>query len=356
MKVGLIGPPMSGKSTLFGAITGHAVAPDYTGQEHLATVKVPEPRLDFLSELYSPKKRTEATIDFVDVPGLSLEGAAQQAEFRRHLPVLRQCDVLVAVVRDFQNDVVPPYRNRIDAAGDLDELLNELVFADLEGVTNRLEKLEQSLKKPLPGKEAEQHRREQALFEQCKAALENEQPLSSAIETEEQVRIIRSFAFLTERPVIAVVNVDEDRAAAAPTIECKSAVDTLSLCAKTEAEIAVLDDADRAMFLEDLGVTESARNRLIRSSYTAAGMISFLTGGEDEVRAWPIPRDSSAVEAASKIHSDIARGFIRAETVSFEDLKATGDMKAAKAAGKVRLEGKQYVVQDGDVIEFRFNV
>jgi len=356
MRVGLIGPLQSGKTTLFSAITGHAAAPDYSGSEHIATVKVPEPRLDFLAQIYDPKKRTEATIDFVDVPGLSLEGAAQQAEFRRHLPALRQCDALVAVVRDFADETVPAYRGRVNAAADVDELLSELVFADLEGVSNRIEKIEQALKKPIPGKEQEQYRKEQALMQHCKEALEGEKPLSSVIENEEHARIIRSFAFLTQRPLIVVVNVDEARAAEPCKLESASAYAVLSLCAKTEAEIAQLDPADRAVFLEDLGVSEAARDRLIRECYGAAGLIAMLTAGPEEVRSWAVEKGATAVEAAGKIHSDIARGFIRAETVHYDDLRATGDMKAAKAAGKVRLEGKQYVIQDGDVVLFRFNV
>src|SRR3990170_6388499 len=174
MRVGLIGPPQSGKSTLFGAITEHAAPADHAGLEHLASVKVPEPRLHLLVKLFSPKKCTEATMDFVDLPGLSLEGAAGRAEVRRHLPALRQCDALVAVLRDFADQTVPAYRGRIDPAGDLEELLAELVFADLEAVTNRIERLEKSLSKPTPARQQEQERRELALMQQCREALEKD--------------------------------------------------------------------------------------------------------------------------------------------------------------------------------------
>lgn len=354
MRIAFMGPPLSGKSTLFRAVTGVAAAGHHAPGEQLAVVKVPDTRLDFLAELYKPKKYTEATMECLDVPGFSQETASQQAEFRKALPSIRKCDALVAVVRAFDNPSVPAYRDRVNAQADLEELTSELIFCDLEAVSARVERLEKGLKKPT--KTHEQEKRELELMQRCREALEAEKPITSAIHTEDDRRAMASFAFLTELPLIVVINVGEDKASAPPPFEYPHAKATIALCAETEEQIAQLPPEDRIAFLEDLGVKEPAKDRLVRTCYDAVGLISFLTCGEDEVRAWSIRRGSDAVEAAGKIHSDIARGFIRAETVAYDDLKATGDMKAAKAAGKIRLEGKTYVVQDGDVINFRFNV
>lgn len=354
MKVAFVGPPMSGKSTLFRAVTGFSAAAHHVPGEHVAMVKVPDPRLDWLTDLYKPQRKVEATIECVDVPGFSHETAAQQAEFRKSLPAIRQCDALVAVVRAFDNPAVPPYRNRVDAQADLDELMMELVFCDLEQVTTRIERLEKSLKKPT--KTHEQEKRELELMQRCQQALESDQPISTAIHNPEERRMLSSYAFLTEMPLLVVINVSESKAAAPAEFGWKHAHTVIALCAETEAQISELEPADRVAFLADLGLSESAKDRLVRACYDAAGLISFLTVGEDEVRAWPIKKGSDAVTAAGKVHSDIARGFIRAETAAYADLRAAGDMKAVKAAGKIRLEGKTYIVQDGDVINFRFNI
>jgi hypothetical protein len=354
MKVALIGPPQSGKSTLFRAVTGREPNPAAMDQEQIGSVKVPDRRLDWLADHYKPKKYTEAAIDFIDIPGFSLADDHGRAELKRHLPTIRQADALVAVVRAFENDSVAAYRNRIDPQGNLDELHTELIFADLEAVSNRIEKLEKSANKPT--KTADQDKRELAVLLRCREVLEEERPISEAFQTEEEARLVKSFAFVTQCPMVAIINVSEAQAAAPPDFDHLTAHAVLSLCAEAEEQIAGLDEADRLAFIEDLGVSEPARPRLIQACYEATGLISFLTAGEDEVRAWPILRNSTAVEAAGKIHSDIAKGFIRAETVAFDDLQAAGDMKAAKAAGKVRLEGKTYIVQDGDLINFRFNV
>lgn len=353
MRIAFIGPLQSGKSTLFRAVTGQPAAGHHTG-EQLAVVKVPDSRLDWLAERYHPKKYTEATIECLDVPGFSQETAASQAEFRKSLPSIRKCDALVAVVRSFENPSVPPYRNRVDARADLDELVSELIFCDLEAVTTRVDRLEKSLKKPT--KTHEQEKKEMELMQRLQAALESEKPVATAIHSDEERKLLAGFQFLTELPLIAVINVDESQAAAPAPFGFAPARATLSLCAETEEQIGQLEPADRKVFLEDLGVKESARDRLIRTCYDTVGLISFLTAGEDEVRAWPILKGTMAVDAAGKIHSDLARGFIRAETVGWDDLLVAGDMKAAKAAGKIRLEGKTYVVQDGDVINIRFSV
>ncbi|MHC4443383.1 MAG: DUF933 domain-containing protein [Planctomycetota bacterium] len=353
MRIAFVGPLQSGKSTLFGAMTGQSASDQHVVGEHLAIIKVPDPRLDWLAKLFKSRKIVEATIECLDVPGFSHQTAQQQSDFRRSLPAIRQCDALVAVVRDFQSPSVPAYRNRVDARADLDELATELIFCDLESVTTRIEKLEKELKKP---KQHEEEKHQLELLLRCQNALENEQPLSTVIQNEDEHKMVSSFAFLTELPLVVVVNVNEERAAGPVPFEYPHAHTTLAICADMEEQIAQLEPQDRQAFMEDLGVTESAHDRLIRACYDTAGLISFLTHNEEEVRAWSIGKGSEAVEAAGKVHTDIARGFIRAETVAFEDLKAAGDMKAAKAAAKIRLEGKHYIVQDGDVITFRFNV
>lgn len=354
MKIAFIGPPQSGKTTLYRAVTGQMDDDNYGVQERMAVVKVPDPRLDRLAAMYNPKKYTPASIEVVDVPGFSQVTAQQQAEFRRHIPNLKLCDGLVAVVRAFESDDVPPYRDRINPRADLDELYAELIFADLETTATRIERLEKSLTKPT--KTHEQEKRELALLQRCREALEQEKPLAEFFTSDEERKIVRGFRFLTQMPLVVVLNVSDKDAAKPPSFEYHNAKSVIGLCANTEAEIAQLDPADRAAFLSDLGVSEPAKNRLIRACYDAVGLISFLTCGPDEVRAWSIPKGTNAVDAAGKIHSDIARGFIRAETVAFTDLDAAGDMKVAKAQAKLRLEGKAYIVQDGDVIEFRFNV
>lgn len=354
MKFAILGPPQSGKSTLFSAITGQPPDPGHSATERLASVLVPDARLDYLASLYHPKKYTPAHLDFLDLPGASLADAHGQAAFRKAMSAVRQCDGIVIVVRAFPSEAVAAYRDRVDPRADVEEIQAEFAFADLEQVTNRIAKLEKSVQKPT--KTRDQEMRELAFMKRVLAALEREAPVSSEVHNEEERIVTSGFGFLTLKPIIVVVNVGEKEVAAPPPFEAPNARATIALAAEIEAEIAQLDPADRSGFLADLGIRQPARDRLIRACYDSVGLISFLTCGPDEVRAWTIPRGTSAVDAAAKIHSDIARGFIRAETVAFDDLKAHTDMKGAKSAGKVRLEAKHYVVQDGDIINFRFNV
>ncbi len=354
MRFALIGPPQSGKSTLFAAITGHPPNPAHAMEEQLTTANLPDTRLDFLTSLYKPKKTTFAHLEFLDLPGASLADVHGQAEFRRRMQSARICDGIVMVVRDFASDAVSKYRDRVDPKIDIDELHTELIFADLEQVANRIEKLEKSIQRAT--KTRDQETRELAMMHRVQEALEAEAPVASAMHTDEDRKIAGSFGFLTLKPVVAVINVDENRVATPPSFVHPHATQTIALSAEIEAEIARLGPEDRAGFLRDLGLAEPAGTRLIRACYDAAGLISFLTVGPDEVRAWTIKRGTEAVEAAGKVHSDIQRGFIRAETVAFDELKSHGDMRGAKSANKVRLEPKHYVVQDGDVINFRFNV
>ncbi len=348
MKAAIIGLPFSGKSTVFAAITGTSPDPHAAPEPRPAMVRVPEPRLSYLVDLYKPKKVTEATFEFIDVPGCSLADAKGQEDWRRLLPVIRQAELLVVVVRAFRNDAVPAYCDRIDPRADFDAVWDEMIFADLDAVTNRVHRIEASLKKPSRSHDAE--KREHALLLRCREALESNQPLAEVLVTEEDRRTVASFAFLTEKPVVCVQNVSDDQAAETAGLDLPHIRASLSLSASIEAEIAALDPADRPAFLKDLGLESPARDRLIRSCYAAAGLISFLTMGPDEVRAWTIHHGDTAVAAAAKIHTDLAHGFIRAETVAYDDLVAHHDMKGARAAGKVRKEGKTYVVADGDIL------
>ncbi len=354
MKATIIGFPQSGKSTLFNAVTNIKPDPAQMPQEQLAMVNVPDPRITQLVEICKPKKTTYANIEFVDIPGVSMTDAHGRAEFAKHMPSIRKSDVLVIVVRDFKNPSVPEYRNRIDAMGDLADMHEELMFADLDAVTKRIEKLEKSKNKPT--KTQEQDKKELAILQRCAEALEASKPLSTVVHSEEDARAIASFAFVTEKPAIAVFNVDDDRAAETIDNVPENFHSAFPLCADIEAQITELDDEDKATFLADIGVEEPARDRLIRSCYDAMNLMSFLTMGPDEVRAWTIPKGTHAVDAAGKIHSDLARGFIRAETIGFEELIECGDLKHAKSAGKLRQEGKNYEVQDGDILNIKFNV
>lgn len=356
MRVALIGPPLSGKSTLFAAVTqagGSHVDLSRPDQPHLAVVKVPDERLIWLNELYKPKKLTPAELEFLDLPGMDLSDQAGRSRTKAHWAAMRQSDMLVFVVREFSDDSVPPYRNRVDCDANVEELLSEMLFADLEQVTNRIEKLEVSSRKPTGDRD--EQKRELDLMKRLCETLENEKPISDAIASDAEAKMIRSFAFLSQKPVLVVQNCSEDDLAeeGAAEIHSKSCI---RLSAKIEEEISELSPEERSEFMADLGVTSPASDRLIRACYKALNLVSFLTVGDDECRAWSIPAGTEAVEAAGEIHSDIARGFIRAETVAYDDLHQAGDMKGAKSAGKTRLEGKAYLVQDGDIINFRFNV
>jgi len=356
MRVALIGPPQSGKSVLFAAVAeagGSHVDLSRPDQPHLAVVKVPDARLAWLAELHKPEKLTPAELEFLDLPGFDLSSEAGRTRARSHWATMEQADMLVFVVAGFSNPAVPAYRDKVDPARDVDELKQEMLFADLERVSARIERIEVAMKKPTPRKDEQQ--RELDLMKRLLETLENEKPIAEAIHTETENKLVRSFQFLTLKPTMVVLNCGEDAAGEAGPGEL-SGLPAMQLSARIEEELAQLTPEDRAEFLKDLGLTEGARDRLIRACYERLNLVSFLTDGPDECRAWTVPAGTTAVQAAEEIHSDIARGFIRAETVAFDDLQAAGDHKRAKAAGKIRLEGKEYVVRDGDVIYFRFNV
>lgn len=354
MRVVIVGFPYSGKSTLFTAISGLPPAGLKPTEENLAAVKVPDPRLDWLEALYKPKKRTEAHIDFVDLPG-ALEGDSEKAGLDKHLPTLRQGDALLLILRAFESDSVAAHGGSVDPSRDLRMLRDEMLLADFVICDNRVEKLEKAITKPSKERDAQKH--ELALLQRCRAALEQEQPLRDVVQPGEEERMLRSFGFLTQKPTLIAVNVAERDIASAPATDLPAhGAAMINVCAAIESEIMQVEPADRLEFMKGYGITALARDRIIRACYDALGMISFLTCGEDEVRAWPIRKGTFAVDAAGTIHSDLARGFIRAETVAYTDLHSAGNMREAKAVNKVRLEPKHYVVQDGDILNIKFNV
>jgi hypothetical protein len=353
MQIAVVGFPYAGKTALFCAITGIPRDHLKPSEETPAAVKVPDPRLDWLERLYQPKRRTEATIEFVDLPG-SAEGDVAHAGLTKHLPTLRQSDALILVLRAFESGAVPAHGGRVDAQADLAELRDEMLLADLVICDNRLEKIEKTAQKPTADHDRQKH--ELAVLQRCKTALESERPLRGVVETDEEQKLMRSFGFLTQKSVLTVINTSEEDAGNPPPFKDEHAFATYALCASLETELMQMEPADRSVFMAEYGVQSLARDRLIRGCFDALGLISFLTVGEDEVRAWPVTAGTPAVDAAGKIHSDLARGFIRAETVAYQDLHAAGSMRDAKAAGKVRQESKAYVVQDGDVLNIKFNV
>ncbi len=318
-------------------------------------VRVPDERLDWLGELTKAKKIIHAGLEFTDLPGLSFARAGDQQQSLKLIGAIRQADMLVLVLRGFENPTVSAYRERIDPGADFAELSSEFLFCDLEQVSKRIEKLKVQISKPTP--EREHQKQELALLEQGQQSLEAERPMSEIIHTPEQAKMVSSFGFLTEKPVAVVVNVSEGQKSGSGSLQgIAEDIPQLELCAALEQELRQLGAEERGEFMAEMGVESLAAERVVSCCYERLGLVSFLTYTHDECRAWTVPAETAAVEAAGKIHSDIQRGFIRAEVVAFEDLKAAGSFKQAKADGKVRLESKHYAVQDGDVITFRFNV
>ena len=353
MKIVIVGFPFSGKTSVFTAISGLTGDHISRSEENVAAVKVPEPRLAWLAEHFKPRKYTEASITFVDLPG-SLEGESEHAGLTRHLPTLRQADALLLVLRAFESDSVPAHKNRVDPVSDLAMLRDEMLLADLEICDDRIKKLEKAVTRPSKTREHDEH--ELKLLRQCRAALEDEKPLAALIQPGEEEKMLRGFGFLTQKRSICAVNVGEQSIGVDPPFTDEHSLATFAVCASVEADIIELSPQERPEFMADYNIAALARDRIIQACLSALGMIAFYTVGGDEVRAWPIPSGTPAVEAAGKIHSDLQRGFIRAEVVAYKDFHAAGDMRAAKNAGKVRQEPKGYIVQDGDIINIKFNV
>jgi GTP-binding protein YchF len=355
LKVALIGLLQSGKSTLFSAISGRAAAPAGSTNIEEAIVSVPDDRLDFLTAYYKPKKVTHATIDCLDVPGFDLSSEHGRAAARRLINHIRTVDLLVLVVRSFDEPAVPAYMNRINPDADVNELRTELMLGDLELVETRIEKLQKQILKPTQTRT--QDKAELALHQKLEETIEQEKPIKDAIESDSELATIKSLGFMTLKPIVVAVNIGEDSLGERIGLPgAGDSADVVGICAKLEYELAQLDEQSRADFMKDLGIVTSAKDKLVRSCYSALGLISFLTVVSGELRAWPIQKGTIALEAAGKIHSDIKRGFIKAEVFGFDDLQKFGSEKEIKAAGRIRLEGKDYIVADGDVINFKFNV
>ena len=369
MKLGIVGLPNVGKSTLFNAITNagaeSANYPFCTIDPNVGVVAVPDHRLDALSEMYHPKKTTPAVVEFVDIAGL-VKGASQgQGLGNKFLANIRECAAIVHVVRCFDDEnimhVVADTSTNVpvDPAGDIGVIDIELIMADVEMVERRIDKAQKAAK----GDKKFLH--EVEVFSALKDWLNDGNSARSFQCDEDDAALIATSELLSLKPIIYAANLDEDGFAAyadnayyqqVADLAAREGAQVIPVCAKLEAEIAELEPEEKKMFLDDLGIAESGLDRLIKASYALLGLISFLTSGEDECRAWTITNGTKAPQAAGKIHTDFERGFIRAEVVSFDDLMACGSMAAAKEKGLVRSEGKEYVMKDGDIVLFRFNV
>jgi GTP-binding protein YchF len=363
MDLGIIGFARSGKTTIFNAVTrGNAETGSYGAgvQPNIGVVKVPDQRLEDLAPLFNPKKFTLADIRYVDFPGEAFSSG--QGPSPQFLAQLARCDALIHVVRDFEDETVPHPQGSVDAGRDLAAMDLELAFADAGFIEKRLERIEASTR-AMKANERDAAERETALLVRLKAGLEAETPLRAQAMNEEEARMLVNYQFLTDKPLLIVLNISEADAGRSGEIEAQfgeraaepqTAVAAIS--GKVEQELAQMSDADAEEFRRDLGITEPGLARMIRMSYALTGLISFFTVGPDECRAWNVRRGATAPVAAGKIHTDLERGFIRAEVVRWEDLLAAGSMAEAKKRAQVRQEGKTYVVQDGDCLNILFNV
>ncbi len=365
MKLAIIGLSNSGKTSLFNALTGQNIEtttyPTISGEPNFGVVKVPDSRVKRLVEIYRPKKTTYATVEYIDYIGLTKGDVDQN---RKVFDLIKDADAIVHVVRGFDDESVSHPLNEINPLRDIETLELELLFGDLEFVEKRLERMEDGARRGKKPNEAEKK-----FLLKCKGVLEGELPLRSVTFDEEEQKIMKPLQFVSTKPEVIVLNVGEGKLNTEGASSLQRDAENfltgrgisrtskvVTLCGKIEMEIAQLSADEAKAFLDDLGIREPALNTLIHMSYDLLGLISFLTYGEDEVRAWTIVRGTNAQKAAGKIHSDIERGFIRAEIVSYDDFISFGSMAAIREKGLLRLEGKTYEVKDGDMINFRFNV
>ena len=359
MQVGIVGLPLSGKTTIYNALTrSQAETSRHDAgrcQVHTAVVEVPDPRVDILAAMFRPRKTTHAKIQYNDISGVA-SGTGRGGIDAQVLTTLSTCDALLQVVRAFRSDLVLHPDGEADPARDLAALRLELILSDLAVVERRIERLQAGVKKA-QGSQRQVQEHERVLMETLRTALEGEGLIGDLALSPEDQRLIRGYQFLTAKPALVVVNAGEDDPE--PDLDwANHRRDTAALALKgsLEMEIAQLPEAEVAPFLAEYGIREPGLHRMVRACYDLLGLMSFFTVGEDEVRAWTVRRGATALDAAGVIHSDLARGFIRAEVIAYDDMVACGTLAEARKRGKLRLEGKEYIVQDGDILNVRFNV